>query len=295
MARRPRDRARPARGPTVPRPALPMSALRVLIVDDEAPARSRLRRLLDGFVEDGRVGEVVEAGDGVEALDRLAEGERPFDLAFLDVRMPEVDGFDVVERVAPGRRPDVVFTTAYDEYALRAFRANATDYLLKPVEAERLGEAVARVEDRRGDAEERDERLAALLDTLDEQASAESAPAAGPPIERFTIQGRDRLVVVAVEDVIAAEVADGITSLYVRQPSGAGVGRHIVGFTLDALEGRLDPARFMRVHRSALVNLACVREMVPWFSGRYKIVLTGGHEVTGSRTRSRELRDRLSL
>ena len=277
-----------------------MSALRVLIVDDEAPARSRLRRLLDGFVEDGRVGEVVEAGDGVEALDRLAEGDRPFDLAFLDVRMPEVDGFDVVERVAPARRPDVVFTTAYDEYALRAFRANATDYLLKPVEAERLDEAVARVEGRRGDADARDERLAALLDTLDEQAAAPPAGGApaGPPIERFTIQGHDRLVVVAVEDVIAAEVADGITSLYVRQAGRDGapsVGRHIVGFTLDALEARLDPARFMRVHRSALVNLTCVREMVPWFSGRYKIVLTGGHEVTGSRTRSRELRDRLSL
>ena len=271
--------------------------LRVLIVDDEAPARSRLRRLLDGFVEAGRIGEVVEAADGVEALDRLAEGERPFDLAFLDVRMPEVDGFDVVERVAPTRRPDVVFTTAYDEYALRAFRANATDYLLKPVEAERLDEAVARVEARQDDRESRDERLAALLDTLDEQA-APPASAAGPPIERFTIQGPDRLVVVAAGDVIAAEVSDGITSLYVQRPGregGAAVGRHIVGFTLDALESRLDPARFMRVHRSALVNLACVREMVPWFSGRYKIVLTGGHEVTASRTRSRELRDRLSL
>lgn len=272
------------------------TALRVLIVDDEAPARSRLRRLLDGFVEEGRIGEVVEAGDGVEALDKLAEGDRPFDLAFLDVRMPEVDGFDVVERVAPDRRPDVVFTTAYDEYALRAFRANATDYLLKPVEAERLDEAVARVEARQDDREGRDERIAALLDTLDEH-TAPPAPA-GPPLERFTVQGHDRLVVVTATDVIAAEVADGITSLYVRQEpreGGAAVGRHIVGFTLDALESRLDPARFMRVHRSALVNLTYVREMVPWFSGRYKIVLTGGHEVTASRTRSRELRDRLSL
>ncbi|MDT0632574.1 LytTR family DNA-binding domain-containing protein [Rubrivirga sp. S365] len=276
-----------------------MSALRVLIVDDEAPARSRLRRLLDGFVEDGRIEAPVEAADGVEALERLAEAERPFDLAFLDVRMPEVDGFDVVERVAAERRPDVVFTTAYDEYALRAFRANATDYLLKPIDAERLEEALARVEDRRGDSEERDERLAALLDTLDEQAAAPPPDGdTGPPIERFTVQGVDRLVVVSAGDVIAAEVSDGITNLYVRQEGregGAGIGRHLVGFTLDALEARLDPARFMRVHRSALVNLTCVREMVPWFSGRYKIVLTGGHEVTASRSRSRELRDRLSL
>ena len=280
-----------------------MSSLRVLIVDDEAPARSRLRRLLDGLVDAGRVGSVTEAADGVEALERLAE-DQPFDLAFLDVRMPEVDGFDVVERVDPARRPDVVFTTAYDEYALRAFRANAVDYLLKPINAERLEEAVARVEDRHGDRDARDERIAALLDTLDDQAAA--PPSDGPPIERFTVQGPDRLVVIAAADVVAAEVSDGITSLYVRQdardpddgrrsPGGAALSRHIVGFTLDALESRLDPGRFVRVHRSALVNLTFVREMVPWFSGRYKIVLDGGHEVTASRTRSRELRDRLSL
>jgi two-component system LytT family response regulator len=265
-----------------------MSSLRVLIVDDEAPARSRLRRLLDPFVEAGRLGPVDEAADGVEAVETLTEAE--YDLAFLDVRMPELDGFGVIEKLPPGRRPDVVFTTAYDEYAIQAFEANATDYLLKPINAERLETAVTRVEDRRD--EDTDARLADLLDTLDEVVPAPAAD--GPPIERFTVQGRDRLIVVEAEEIIAAEVHDGITSLYVLS-DGKTAQRHIVSFTLDALESRLDPGLFMRVHRNALVNLSAIREMIPWFSGRYKLSLTTGHEVTASRARSRELRSRLTL
>jgi two-component system LytT family response regulator len=274
-----------------------MSPLRVLIVDDEPPARLRLRRLLAPHVEAGRVGAVEEAGDGVEAVEALSAS--PFDLALLDVRMPGLDGFEVIERVGAEARPDVVFTTAYDEYALRAFRANATDYLLKPVEAERLEEALGRVEARRDHDADRDDRLAALLDTLDEIAEddAPDAPASEAPIERFTIQGRDRLIVVDAAEVVAAEVHDGITSLYVRSEGGRGAApsRHIVSFPLDTLEGRLDGRTFMRVHRNALVNLTAVRELVPWFSGRYKVLLDGGHEVVASRARSRELRDRLSL
>ncbi len=269
-----------------------MTPLHALIVDDEAPARSRLRRLLEPLVEAGRLRPVQEAADGVAAAERLAA--EPFDLAFLDVRMPGLDGFGVLERLGPGQRPDVVFTTAYDEYAVQAFEANATDYLLKPVEAERLDRAVARVEERRARGTDTDERLADLLETLDETARA-SAPDAQEPVERFTVQGHDRLVVVEARDVVAAEVQDGITSLYVHLPGQPALQRHLVGFTLDALEARLDPASFMRVHRNALVNLSAIREMVSWFSGRYKLRLVGGHEITASRARSRDLRDRLSL
>ena len=270
-----------------------MTPLRALVVDDEAPARSRLCRLLEPLVEAGRLQPVQEAADGVAAAERLAA--EPFDLAFLDVRMPGLDGFGVLERLAPGQRPDVVFTTAYDEYAVQAFEAHATDYLLKPVEAERLDRAVARVEERRARGADTDERLADLLDTLDETARASAPSASHEPVERFTVQGHDRLVVVAARDVVAAEVQDGITSLYVQLPGQPALQRHLVGFTLDALEARLDPASFMRVHRNALVNLSAICEMVSWFSGRYKLRLVGGHEVTASRARSRELRDRLSL
>ena len=264
-----------------------MTPLRVLIVDDEAPARSRLRRLLDEVADDQALA-INEAADGVEAAETLAS--EPYDLAFLDVRMPGLDGFSVIEAVPPGRRPDVVFTTAYDEYAIRAFDANATDYLLKPINAERLAVALDRVRERRAADTDTDERLADLLDTLDEVATP--TPSDGP-VERFTIQGHDRLIVVEAGDVVAAEVGDGITSLWVR--ADGKLHRHLVGFTLDALEGRLDGAQFMRVHRNALVNLSSIREMIPWFSGRYKLKLEGGHEVTASRARSRELKDRLAL
>ena len=267
-----------------------MTPLRALVVDDEAPARSRLCRLLEPFVQAGRLRPPEEATDGVAAVERLSA--EPFDLAFLDVRMPGLDGFGVIERLAPGQRPDVVFTTAYDEYAVQAFDAHATDYLLKPVEAERLERAVARVESRRARGADTDGPLADLLDTLDEP---DVTPERQEPVERFTVQGHDRLVVVEARDVVAAEVQDGITSLYVQRAGQAGLQRHLVGFTLDALESRLDPASFMRVHRNALVNLTAVREMVSWFSGRYKLMLAGGHEVTASRARSRDLRDRLSL
>jgi len=274
--------------------------LRVLIADDEAPARARLARMLAPMVEAGRLAAPDEAADGVEALaaaEDAAGAGAPYGLLFLDVRMPGLDGFGVLDRLPPEARPAVVFTTAFDEYAVRAFEASAVDYLLKPVGAERLADAVGRAE-RLAPADRRDadERLADLLDRLDDAPPAPRV--AGPPLTQFTVQGRDRLLVVAADTVVAAEVHDGITNLYVATRAADGrtaTTRHIVPYPLDALEARLDPALFVRVHRGALVRLASIREMIPWFSGRYKLVLDGGHEVTASRARSRELKDRLSV
>lgn len=279
--------------------------LRVLIADDEAPARARLARMLAPMVEAGRLAAPGEAADGVEALaavEAAARAGAPVDLLFLDVRMPGLDGFGVLDRLPPERRPTVVFTTAYDEYAVRAFEASAVDYLLKPVGAERLAEAVARAErlapsDQTAERSADEARLADLLDHLDEPPVA-TARAVGPPLTQFTVQGRDRLIVVAADTVVAAEVHDGITNLYVSARAADGrpaTTRHIVPYPLDALEARLDPAQFVRVHRGALVRLTAIREMIPWFSGRYKLVLDGGHEVTASRARSRELKERLSV
>ena len=261
--------------------------LHVLIADDEAPARSRLRRLLAPMAENGSLGPIDEAEDGVDALDKLAGGD--YDLVFLDVRMPGMDGFDVIDRLDAEARPAVVFTTAYDEYAIQAFEANAVDYLLKPIEAERLAQAVDRAQKRAHDGED---RLAHLLETLDADASKPRDPSA-EPIRQLSIPARDRLIVVQAEDILAAEVSDGITNLFVQD--GMETRRHIVPFTLDSLESRLDPRSFMRVHRSVIVHVGRIREMIPWFSGRYKLVLSGGHEVVASRARSRELKDRLAL
>ncbi|HEX8298100.1 MAG TPA: LytTR family DNA-binding domain-containing protein [Rubricoccaceae bacterium] len=275
--------------------------MRVLIVDDEAPARSRLRRLLEPFVAEGRLDPPDEAVDGVDALARMEAAPEPYGLILLDVRMPELDGFDVLDRLRPDHRPAVVFTTAYDEYALRAFEASAVDYLLKPVDAGRLADAVARAEALAGTraatptadiSSARVDRLADLLDRLDRR-DAPLIPGEAP-LRQFTVQGSDRLFVVDADDLVAAVVVDGLTQLHVRPPGGA-MQRHLVSFTLDALEARLDPARTMRVHRGALVRLGAVRELVPWFSGRYKLVLDGGLEVVASRARSRDLRDRLAL
>ena len=230
--------------------------------------------------------------------------------------MPGLDGFGVVDRL-PGVQdelPAVVFVTAFDEYALRAFEASAVDYLLKPVNAERLDEAVKRVErlrraPGRAEQEQRLSDLATLLDLLDEQAGARTKPiqsakpaeATAPvpeiePLRQLSLPHRDRITLVPVERLVSAEVDDGVTWLYVAPEHGSGPPtRHLVSTTLDALEARLDGRAFMRVHRSALVRLAHIRELVQWFSGRYKLVLTGGHEVIASRARSRELRDLLSL
>ena len=293
--------------------------LRLLLVDDEAPARSRLRRLLAPLEDAGRIAIAGEAADGVEALEKLqaaAAAGAPVDLVLLDVQMPGLDGFGVVDRL-PGVQDDppaVVFVTAFDDYALRAFEASAVDYLLKPVNADRLAEAVSRAErlharpDRAGQ-EQRLSDLATLLDLLDsqprpsgEQAGARLAktlpdPAPTPePLRQLSLPHRDRITLVPVERLVSAEVEDGVTWLYVAPEHGDGPpSRHLVSTTLDALEARLDGRAFMRVHRSALVRLAHVRELVQWFSGRYKLVLTGGHEVIASRARSRELRDLLSL
>ncbi len=276
--------------------------LRVLIVDDEAPARKRLHKLLQPIVKQGRLEIAGEAEDGVAALEKLAEV--PLDLLFLDIRMPELDGFDVLERIPPDRHPVVVFTTAYDAYAVRAFEANAVDYLLKPIAKERLEEAVARAERIRQAPERQqvsEERLAKLLDWVEAQAAAQQQPAPKPHayLDQLSIPYRDRILIVPVERLITAEISEGITRLFVLSEDGGGprprLRQHVVNYTLEQLEASLDPAAFMRVHRSAIVQLHAIREMIPWFSGRYKLILAGDHEVIASRERSRTLKERLML
>ena len=277
--------------------------LRVLIVDDEAPARKRLRKLLKPQIDEGRLEVTGEAEDGPAALVRLAEDA--VDLLFLDIHMPEMDGFEVLERIPPDRHPVIVFTTAYDDYALRAFEANAVDYLLKPISRERLDEAIARAERLRRTPETRqdnDDRLARLLDWVEDQAAAaQPQPAEKPPnfLEQISIPYRDRILIVSVDRLVSAEINEGITRLFVLAEDESGprprLRQHVVNYTLEQLEGSLNPDAFMRVHRSAIVRLQGIREMIPWFSGRYKLILEVDHEVIASRERSRLLKERLML
>jgi two-component system, LytTR family, response regulator len=242
--------------------------LRALIVDDEPLARALLRVLVE------RDPEVAVAGEcgGVEAA-AVVERERP-DVLFLDVQMPEVDGFDVLAALAPGRAPVVVFVTAYDQYAVRAFDVHAVDYLLKPVDESRFAEALARAKAqaraRRPGAA--DPRLDALLDDHARHA------------RRFLVRTHDKTVVVEAADVDWIEAADYYATLHVGERA------HLVRETLTDLAQRLDPERFFRVHRSAIVNLDRVREIHPLFRGDAELVLAGGTRVRLSRTRRAEFK-----
>ncbi|HEC35681.1 MAG TPA: response regulator transcription factor [Anaerolineae bacterium] len=242
--------------------------MRTLIVDDEAPARERLKRLLADVEEVELIG---EAGSGVQAVE-VIEKEKP-DLVLLDIQMPGLDGFGVIEALADP--PPVIFVTAYDEYAIRAFEVNALDYLLKPFSRERLEKAIRRAQEAL--VEERD--FAARLGPL-----LESLAAQGRYLTRLAVRDRDRIRVLGVDEV------DWIGVEGERVIVHAGDEAYPVRRTLAELEARLHPARFFRAHRSAIVNLDRVKEVIPWFKGSHKLRLTTGAEVDLSRARARALR-----
>jgi two-component system LytT family response regulator len=243
--------------------------LRAVVVDDEPLARDLLRALL------ARDAEIEVAGDcaGVDAAEAI--GRLRAEVVFLDVQMPEVDGFGVLAALPPGPPPVVVFVTAYDRYALRAFEVHAVDYLLKPIDegrfAQALARAKARARDRRRGAAP-DGRLDALLDDHARHT------------RRFLVRTHEKTVVVDAGDVDWIEAADYYATLHV------GPRAHLVRETLTGLARRLDPERFFRVHRSAIVNLDRVREIHPLFRGDAELVLEGGTRVRLSRTRRAEFK-----
>ena len=245
--------------------------LKVLIVDDERPARTKVRRFV---AADPDVGPIFEAPDGVRAVALIRE-ESP-DIAFLDVQMPGLDGFDVVEALAPDALPHVVFVTAFDDYAVRAFDVHAVDYVMKPFDAERLGRALARAK-------------AAIASGRDgggphvEQLLADLRRDQPERLDRLLVQGAERSVLLPVSRVDRLESARNYVVLH------AGRETFRVRSTLDRLELRLDPRRFVRVSRSAIVNVDRVAELKPWSHGDWVVVLTDGAKLRLSRT----FRDRL--
>lgn len=275
--------------------------LRTLIADDEPPARKRLLKMLKPLVDEKRLEIVAEACDGIETLELL--GKHDIDLLFLDIRMPELDGFDVLKKIKKEEHPVVIFTTAYDDYALKAFEANAVDYLLKPIDKKRLTESVGRAEQLNQTVEGKvseDVRLNKLLDWLDHQ-EAEVSPEKGAKnyMRQISIPYRDRILVVPVNRLVSAEITEGITRLCilneVQDNPKQRIRQHIVNYTLEQLEEHLNPDGFMRIHRSAIVQIDHIQEMIPWFSGRYKLILAGNHEVIASRERSKLLKERLMV
>ena len=242
--------------------------MRVLVVDDETPARERLKRLL-AEIEGVKV--IGEAKDGVEAIE-VIEQEQP-DLVLLDIQMPGLDGFDVIEALE--EPPSIVFVTAYDEYAIRAFEVNALDYLLKPFGRERLEQAIRRAQEAQAEAGDFSEQLAPLLQHL---------AAHGRYLTRLAVHDRNRICVLDVEEVDWIGIEE--ERVYVH----AGDKAYATHRTLKELETHLDPTRFFRTHRSAIVNLDRVKEIIPWFKGSHKLRLTTGTEVELSRAQTRALR-----
>jgi len=242
--------------------------IRALVVDDEAPARRRIRRLLLGESDIAVAG---ECGDGAAAIHAIAH-DRP-DLVFLDVQMPERDGFEVVKAIPPRELPVVLFVTAFDRYALRAFDVHAVDYLLKPFTAERFRTALDRARERisrRGP----DAALAGLAESL------RSRPAY---LTRVVVKSGPRSMIVDLAAVDWMEAADNYIRLHVRSRE------YLLRDTLAALEARLDPERFVRIHRSVIVAVDRIATLTPASHGDAEVVLRDGTRLGASRT----WRDRL--
>ncbi len=242
--------------------------MRVLIVDDEPPARERLKRLLADLKGVELIG---EAESGIQAVEMI-ERERP-DLVLLDIQMPGLDGFGVIEALQDP--PPVIFVTAYDEYAIRAFEINALDYLLKPFSRARLEKAVRRARESLDEERGFAARLGPLLDSLAAQ---------GRYLTRLAVRDRNHIRVLDVTEVDWIGAEEEQVMVY------AGDRAYPIRRTLAELETRLDPARFFRAHRSAIVNLDRVKQVIPWFKGSHKLRLTTGAEVELSRAQARALR-----
>ena len=250
--------------------------IRTLIVDDEPAARAAIRALL---AEDPEVLIVGEAADGASALRRV-EGDRP-ELVLLDVQMPGLDGFALLRALEAPELLVVVFVTAYDEYALRAFDVAAVDYLLKPFSDERFRVALSRAkrEVRQRRLGVVSDRLVALLDGLARRgnAAAAPAPAAGSYTRRLVIKSGGRATILPVRDIDWIE-AEGD---YVKVHTGKVV--HLLRDTMRHLEADLDPGRFVRIHRSTMVNVERIKELQPFFRGEYVVALHDGTSLKLSR------------
>jgi two-component system LytT family response regulator len=247
--------------------------IRVLIVDDEPIARRGIRQQLQGETDVEVIG---EAGDGAAAIDAIAELAP--DLVFLDIQMPEVGGFDVVEAIGVARMPAVIFVTAYDEHALRAFDVHAVDYVLKPIDRHRFRTAVERARRRLAHAPAQlDRQLDSQLNRRIAAALGELGRAAHDYAKRLAIKGDGRVILVDVDEIDRLETAGNYVEVH------CGARHHLVRETMAGLEARLDPARFVRVSRSSIVNAGRVRELQPMFNGDFVVVLRDGTKVPGSR------------
>jgi two-component system LytT family response regulator len=243
--------------------------IRTLIVDDEPAARGALRTLL---VQEPDVDIAGEAGDGDSALPMIRSGG--IDLLFLDIQMPEMDGFAMLRRLDPADLPVVVFVTAYDQYALRAFDSEAMDYLLKPFSDERFHQAMARAR-----RQIQNGRIGALSDQLLQVLNrGEPAGEPGEYRSRLLIKTEGRMTIIPVDDVDWLEADGDVVKVHTCRRAA-----YLLRETMKDLEAQLDPGQFVRIHRSTIINVDRIKELQPYFKGDYMVILSDGSKLKLSR------------
>ncbi len=250
-----------------------------LIVDDEPLAREKIRRLLRNENDFEIIGEAVSGEEAVEMI----QAEKP-DLVFLDIQMPEMNGFEVIKAIKNGAMPAVIFVTAYDKYAIKAFEVHALDYLLKPFDYDRLKSALTRVREQLETKSygEIDEKLISLLSDL--KAEKEYP-------QRLVLKTAGRVFFIKTSDIDWIEAAGNYVKLHI------GKDAHLLRETMNNTEAKLNPEKFLRIHRSSLVNIDRIKELNPLFNGDYLVILQDNTELTLSRNyhdRLRELFEKFS-
>jgi two-component system, LytTR family, response regulator len=248
--------------------------IRTLIVDDESLARERIRDMVATDPEIEIIGDCANGKEAVKAISKL----KP-DLIFLDVEMPGMDGFEVLQSLAPQQMPAVIFVTAYDQYAVRAFEIHALDYLLKPFDRERFERSLGRAK----------EQLLRTEDSMNERilSALEQIKTRPVHLERLVIKMNGHVFFIKAEEIDWLEAEGNYVRLH------AGKESYLLRDTISALETQLDPKQFLRVHRSAIVNIDRIQELQPWFHGEYRIILREGVQLTLSRSYREKLHELL--
>lgn len=258
-------------------------AINTLIVDDEKPARDELAYLLKGFPE---ISVVAQGKNGLEAVALIRE-HTP-DLVFLDVQMPGLDGFGVIKKLVDRKlkMPQVIFATAFDQYAVNAFDVNAVDYVLKPFDKGRVAKAIARAKKFLESKASPIERLEAVLDQIGAPRIASAAPA------KLLVKSQQRMLLVDAKDMVYASIEDGAITIVTREMEGLANFR-----TIEELQSSLDPEVFWRAHRSYLVNIHHVKEVVPWFKSSFLLKMDDKKqsEIPVSRAQTKRLRELLKM
>ena len=244
--------------------------VRALIVDDEPLAREIIREMIR---RDEEVEIAGECGNGIDAVSAI-EDARP-DIVFLDIQMPEMNGFEVIEAVGASKMPAIIFVTAYDQYAVNAFKVHALDYILKPFDWERFREALERAKSQIKGESDLSEKLSALLEKMRKKQDY---------AERLIIKTNGRVIFLRVEEIDWIEAEGNYVRLHVGKDS------YLQRDTIGGMEAKLDPTRFPRIHRSAIVNIDRVQELRPWFQGDYCVILRNGKELPLSRNYWEKLR-----